>query len=178
MKTIGKDLRFLSLCSCTYLSGASIQSIAIYCRKLTVLNISGICTFDPPLIEIACYNPLLETVNLAFCAHVTEVAIKALMKNCPKLKYLNMEGCHNVVELASDSEAGLQPEWETEDEQSDGWETDEVEDSTGWDEYYDIYEGEFRGNHDPYNYDSDDDQHYDTEDFDDEDNDDKEEDNE
>lgn len=38
---------------------------------------------------------------------------------CPKLKYLNIEGCHDVLDFESDSESGIpQPEWETEEEDS------------------------------------------------------------
>lgn len=126
MEKIGKNLHYLSLCSCTYLSGESIQSVAKYCRGLNVFNISGICTFDRPVIEVAEKNPHLQCVNLAWCAHITEEAIRAFTKCCPQLKYLDMEGCHNVLGINSDSDGDLpQPEWETEDDDDD----DDADDS-------------------------------------------------
>ncbi|KAH8552622.1 hypothetical protein BGW37DRAFT_291297 [Umbelopsis sp. PMI_123] len=138
MKTIGKNLRFLSLCSCSYLNTVSIAFVALYCHNLQVLNISGICTVDDPLIDLASNNPQLETVNLADCNHITEKSVKAFMK-CSKLKYLNIEGCHNVLGFESDGEGDLpQPEWETEEDDDDEDEEDE-------ESYYDDdedYEGE------------------------------------
>ncbi|KAG2177609.1 hypothetical protein INT44_008121 [Umbelopsis vinacea] len=119
MNAIGKNLHFLSLCSCSYLNTASIVSVATYCTNLRVINISGICTVDDPVVDLASKNPHLETVNLADCNHITEKSVKAVMK-CPKLKYLNIEGCHDVLDFESESESAIpQPEWETEEEEFD-----------------------------------------------------------
>jgi hypothetical protein len=71
---------------------------------------------DDPVIDLASKNPHLETVNMADCYHITEKSVKAVM-TCPKLKYLNIEGCHDVLDFESDAESGIpQPEWETEEE--------------------------------------------------------------
>jgi hypothetical protein len=61
-------------------------------------------------------NPQLETVNVAHCPIITEASIRGFVEKCPRLKYLDMEGCYNVLYSRADESAGSipGPEWETE----------------------------------------------------------------
>ncbi|KAG2186005.1 hypothetical protein INT43_002443 [Umbelopsis isabellina] len=97
LKTIGSNLKFLSLCSCNRIMDAGINSIANYCTNLRVLNLSGTNGCDDVFLLVTARNPNLESVNIAYCPHITEVGVR--------------------VEESDVAMPG--PEWETESEDED-----------------------------------------------------------
>jgi hypothetical protein len=72
----------------------SLHAIAVHCHKLCTLRISphDEINLDTQIQGICESNPTLQRVELNHtCACVTDVAIIALARNCPGLRYLKVE---------------------------------------------------------------------------------------
>ncbi|KAJ2011926.1 F-box and leucine-rich repeat protein 4 [Coemansia sp. RSA 2337] len=118
-------VRVLNLKQCTTLCGNNFRGLFLaspqLCLSLTSLNIAGMCTIvsqvkvvfqrlpnikklvlnrtninNAVLLIVSQYMPSLEHLEIVNCGQVTDLAIQALAKGCPKLSYLQTRRCKHI----------------------------------------------------------------------------------
>ena len=93
-------LEFLSLDSCTLLTGTGVAAFGVFCTKLQYLNVNSIENLsDQSFIRVVSKNPNLECLHLDFTEHITDASVVSIAKSCVKLRELHLFLCFGVSDV-------------------------------------------------------------------------------
>ncbi|KAI6782360.1 F-box/LRR-repeat protein-like protein [Emericellopsis cladophorae] len=93
-----KNLTHLDLSFCCALSDTATEVLALGLPKLRELRMAfcGSAVGDESLQSIALHLNSLEGISVRGCVRVTGTGIESLLRNCPKLKWIDASQCRNL----------------------------------------------------------------------------------
>ncbi|KAI8147211.1 hypothetical protein BJV82DRAFT_598187 [Fennellomyces sp. T-0311] len=114
------DLRYLSLNENRCVDDKIMIQLLPRLASLRGLDIGATNIRDRTLKHIAKYCKQLESLDVSDCQRITEDGVRCLTTELPRLNFLNLANCYNVVSMDGefDGVAVDEGEWEDEDEQS------------------------------------------------------------
>eukprot|EP00962_Isochrysis_galbana_P025357 scaffold7800_cov113-Isochrysis_galbana.AAC.3 len=90
------QLQKLCLNGCRDVSDAGLAALLAHCRALHSLELSWCDISDAGLVSLAAIATSLTALDLSGCAMLTDRGVAALMRRCPRLASIHLEGCREV----------------------------------------------------------------------------------
>jgi F-box/leucine-rich repeat protein 7 len=93
-----KNLTHLDLSFCCALSDTATEVLALGLPKIRELRMAfcGSAVGDESLQSVALHLNNLEGISVRGCVRVTGTGIESLLRNCPKLKWIDASQCRNL----------------------------------------------------------------------------------
>ncbi|XP_059916839.1 protein AMN1 homolog isoform X1 [Gadus macrocephalus] len=108
-----KHLEVLSLSGCPAVGDVGLQALAENCSLLHTLLLSGTRITDAGIIGLLkglCRNNLCE-LQVARCPVLTDETVRAVFKNCPKLKCFVFNDCPHITGKCSSTSLPAKPKF-------------------------------------------------------------------